>query len=146
MDFNKKIFYFSKKFEFDGWKLKYFKDKIYCINERKLINKTFNEEIIFSNLFIDIDEVFEVPVLSGEFFTENGYRLSYKDLLTIIPENLDLGSISEREHPITKKAVFFIHPCNTNSFISPLVDLGYDYMITWITRYGYIFNYKLPKK
>ena len=103
-----------------------------------------NEESIFVNYYIDVDEVFRVPVLSATFFTESGHRLTHDELFSILPEKLDLNAISEREHQATGMPVFFVHPCKTEEFIAPFLNEGADYMLVWIVKYGPVFFYRIP--
>ena len=135
---------FAKKYSYDGWTLKKEDGIEYATLERRILPFEFNDETIFATYYIDTDEVFRVPVISASFFTETGHRLSHEELLSLVPEKLDLSAISEREHPATGKPVFFIHPCKTDEFIMPFVNEGADYMMVWIVRYGPIFFYRLP--
>ena len=143
-DFHTKIREFVDRYSNDGWKIKTV-DKIeFATLERKILPVEINEETVFATYYIDVDEVFQVPVLSASFYTESGHRLTHEELFSILPEKLDLTAISEREHPATGLPVFFIHPCKTDEFITPFVEKGADYMLVWIVRYGPVFFYKLP--
>ncbi|EAX99098.1 hypothetical protein TVAG_457890 [Trichomonas vaginalis G3] len=144
MDFQTKIKNFVKTFSKDGWILKESNGKTYATNERRVLPVEINDETVFVTYYIDVDEVFQAPVLSAYFYTESGHRLTYDELLKIMPEKLDMNSVSERIHPITGIPLFFIHPCKTIEYITPIEHHGIDFMNAWIGVYGPLFLYRLP--
>lgn len=135
---------FIDNYKSDGWELKSLNNSKYGYNARRMLSETLNDEIIFGNYYISWDPVFRVPVLSALFFKETGQRLTFDELMSLIPRSLDRTSISEREHEITGTPVFYIHPCKTAAFVQPFVDSGADYLNVWMVSYGPIFFYKLP--
>ncbi|KAK8890704.1 E2-like conjugating enzyme atg10 [Tritrichomonas musculus] len=143
-EFQQKITLFVEKYALDGWELKKARYGIYAYNPRRIIQKEIDGQPVFANYYIDYDHVFTVPVLSATFFTETGHQLTYSELLTILPQRLEEGSISEREHELTGKPVFFIHPCKTQQFVEPFLKVGADYLHVWLVKYGPLFFYKLP--
>lgn len=143
-EFNEKITDFVNKYANDGWELKKAHYGIYAYNPRRIIQKEIDEQQVFANYFIDYDQVFTVPVLSATFFTETGHQLTYSELMSILPEKLEEGSISEREHELTGRPVFFIHPCKTQQFVEPFLQKGAEYLHVWLVKYGPLFFYRLP--
>lgn len=113
-------------------------------NSRVSISQQFNGQLLYINYYINLDQVFQVPVLSAQFFTETGQTLSHTELSSLIPIAQDLGKISEREHEVIHEPVFFIHPCRTKEFLKPFIENGNDYLHVWLVRYGPVFFYKLP--
>lgn len=143
-DFETLLEDFIKKYKSDGWELKTANGSKYGYNARRMLDETLNGEIIFANYFISRDPVFRVPVLSALFFKETGQRLTFDELMSLIPRDLDRSSISEREHELTGTPVFYIHPCKTAEFIQPFVDAGANYLNVWMVSYGPVFFYRLP--
>lgn len=145
-EFNELITEFVKKYRNDGWELSDEGMQMYGVNSRKQIPCIFDNFTVFANYYISLDQVFSTPVLSATFYNEVGHRLTYDELLKIIPEKLDLGSISEREDENVGEPVFFIHPCKTEEFIKPFLldDNNKNYLHIFMIRYGPIFFYKLP--
>ena len=143
-EFKELISKFVEMYSCDGWELLSSFGLSYAYNPRKPTNKQLNGYDIFANYYINLDSVFNVPVLSATFFTALGAQLSYAELHSLLEENLDLGSVSEREHELTGKPVFYIHPCRTQEFIEPFLKIGADYLHVWMNRYGPVFFYRLP--
>lgn len=128
----------------DGWELKQTAQGSYGYLARRLLPVQLDSSPVFANYFINLDQVFRVPVLSAIFFTDSGHRLSMTELKKILPIDVGLTSVSEREHEITGTPVFFIHPCKTEEFIRPFLQDGADYLHVWMVSYGPVFLYKLP--
>jgi len=135
---------FVAEYSHDGWVFVTSNSSFYAKNERKVIQK--GDDIFFANYYIDIDDVFNVPVFSTVFYYENGQRILFNDFLNIITEDLTLESVSEREHPILHIPVFFVHPCKTAEFVKPFTDLGLKYMNVFVGRYGSVFRYRIPMR
>ena len=143
-EFQERISNFVEKYSNDWWELKKAQYGKYAYNPRCIIPKEIDGQQVFANYYIDYDHVFTVPVLSATFFTETGHQLTYSELLSILPQKIEEGSISEREHELTGKPVFFIHPCKTQEFVEPFLKAGADYLHVWLVKYGPLFFYKLP--
>jgi hypothetical protein len=136
---------FLGKYPTEGWEIRRADDVTYACNPRRVLPAHFDGLQLFANYYINLDQVFRVPVLSATFFTESGRQLTHDELIQIVPERgLDRSAISEREHEITGTPVFFIHPCKTDSLITPFVRQGADYLHCWLVRYGPVFFYRLP--
>lgn len=164
MNFEEEIVKFVERYSKDGWILKETPYCKYATLERRIIECSLNDEMVFATYYIDVDEVFKVPVLSVALFLESGHRLThqeysslaqkysgswesnskYLESLESFGDGFGYGAISEREHPITGLPVLFIHPCRTKEFITPLIQDGFDFMHIWMARYGPLFFYKLP--
>ena len=143
-EFRQKITDFVQKYSIDGWELKETAYGVYALNARRMLNLELNESAVIANYYIDLDQVFKVPVFSATFFTESGHQLTYSEMLSILPEKIEEGSISEREHDLTGLPVFYIHPCKTHEFVQPFVADGADYLHVWLVKYGSILLYRLP--
>ena len=135
---------FCKKYAMDGWELKQTSQYSYGYLARRLLPVQLDSSPVFANYFINLDQVFRVPVLSAVFFTDSGHRLSMTELKKILPIDVGLTSVSEREHELTGTPVFFIHPCKTEEFIRPFLQDGAGYLHVWMVSYGPVFLYKLP--
>jgi hypothetical protein len=136
---------FLGKYPMEGWQIRKTDDGVYAYNPRRVVPASFDGLQLFANYYINLDQVFQVPVLSATFFTESGQQLAYDELIQILPERgLDRSAISQREHEITGTPVFFIHPCKTGSLITPFVQQGANYLHCWLVRYGPVFFYRLP--
>lgn len=145
-DFLAKIRKFAQDYANDGWKMKESDGYEFATNERRILPAEVNDETVFATYFIDVDEVFQAPVLSAYFYTESGHRLTYEELNSLMPQKLDLDSVSERIHSGTQMPVFFLHPCKTLQYLKGVEENGVDFMVAWIAIYGENFLYRLPKK
>lgn len=135
---------FCQKYAMQGWELKETARGSYAYLARQLLPVQFGDSPVFANYYINRDQVFRVPVLSAMFFTDSGHRLTMSELRTILPIDIGLTSVTEREHELAGLPVFFIHPCKTEEFIRPFVAQGADYLHVWLVSYGPVFLYKLP--
>ena len=142
--FDEHIRSFCSKYARQGWELKQTPRGEYAYLARQLLPVQLGDSSVFANYFINRDQVFRVPVFSAMFFTESGHRLTMAELKEILPLDIGLTSVSEREHELTGTPVFFIHPCKTEEFIHSFLEDGADYLHVWLVSYGPVFLYKLP--
>jgi hypothetical protein len=143
-EFVQQISEFVMKYQSELWELRNTTSGIYAMNARRPLATAFHGSPVFANYYINLDQVFRVPVLSAAFFTVTGHQLTFDELISMLPEKLDRTAISQREHEITGTPVFFIHPCQTEACVRPFVDSGANYLHVWLVRYGPYFLYRLP--
>ena len=143
-EFDQLIEKFVERYKMEGWELKVTKNGKYGYLPRRVLSRTLDNESVFANYYVDWDEIYRVPVLSAQFYTESGNRVYHDQLMKLIGQDLDRASISEREHDKTGFPVFYLHPCNTEEFVRPFVENGANYLHVWMVAYGPFFLYKLP--
>lgn len=133
---------FVERYRCDGWELRGSGGGAYAVNARRPIPGSGD---LLANYYVSFDAAFAVPVLSATFYDAAGRRLTHDELMRLIPERLDPGSVSERELDATGEPVFFVHPCRTEEFVRPFLQSGGEnYLHVFMVRYGPVFLYRLP--
>ncbi|KAM4556713.1 ubiquitin-like-conjugating enzyme ATG10 isoform 1-T1 [Fundulus diaphanus] len=89
------------------------------------------------------------PVLYFRAFTLEGKSLTLEEIWgTIHPNfrlclrNSPLNAISQQEHPLLGQPFFFLHPCRTEEFMGPVLQVAQDqgrpvnYVLSWLSVVG----------
>ncbi|KAF6720435.1 Ubiquitin-like-conjugating enzyme ATG10 [Oryzias melastigma] len=92
---------------------------------------------------------YRTPVLYFRASTLEGRSLTLEDVWNSVHPNYRLGlqsrpldAITQQEHPFLGQAFFFLHPCRTEEFMKPLLQMTRDpnrpvnYVLSWLSVVG----------
>ncbi|RVE61411.1 hypothetical protein OJAV_G00170410 [Oryzias javanicus] len=92
---------------------------------------------------------YRTPVLYFRASTLEGRSLTLEDVWNSVHPNYRLGlqsrpldAITQQEHPFLGQAFFFLHPCRTEEFMKPLLQMTQDqnrpvnYVLSWLSVVG----------
>uniref|UniRef100_A0A3P9KZM7 Ubiquitin-like-conjugating enzyme ATG10 n=1 Tax=Oryzias latipes TaxID=8090 RepID=A0A3P9KZM7_ORYLA len=92
---------------------------------------------------------YRTPVLYFRASTLEGRSLTLEDVWRSVHPNYRLGlqsrpldAITQQEHPFLGQAFFYLHPCRTEEFMKPLLQMARDqnrpvnYVLSWLSVVG----------
>ncbi|XP_077580599.1 ubiquitin-like-conjugating enzyme ATG10 [Stigmatopora nigra] len=99
------------------------------------------------------------PVLYFRAFTLEGKSLSLEQVWTCVHPHFrwrlrqsPLTTITQQEHPLLGQPFFMLHPCRTDEFMKPVVNLGKEersdmnYILTWLSVVGPVVGLDISLK
>lgn len=102
---------------------------------------------------------YATPVLYFRVSALDGKSLSLEDLWSSVTpcfrrrlQRSPLNTITLQEHPLLAQPFFMLHPCKTQEFMSPVLQVAHDqnrpvnYVLTWLSVVGPVVGLELPLK
>ncbi|XP_034468652.1 ubiquitin-like-conjugating enzyme ATG10 isoform X5 [Hippoglossus hippoglossus] len=100
---------------------------------------------------------YSTPVLYFRAFTLEGRSLSLEEVWSSVHpnfrirlQNSPLNTITQQEHPLLGQPFFMLHPCKTEEFMKPVLQLAQDqhrpvnYVLTWLSVVGPLVGLDVP--
>ncbi|XP_069367428.1 ubiquitin-like-conjugating enzyme ATG10 isoform X2 [Paralichthys olivaceus] len=100
---------------------------------------------------------YSTPVLYFRAFTLEGRSLSLEEVWSSVHpnfrirlQNSPLDTITQQEHPLLGQPFFMLHPCKTEEFMKPVLQLAQDqhrpvnYVLTWLSVVGPLVGLDVP--
>ncbi|KAM6919160.1 ubiquitin-like-conjugating enzyme ATG10 [Xenentodon cancila] len=100
---------------------------------------------------------YSTPVLYFRASTLEGRNLTLKEVWSSTHPNFrrplqqsPLNTISQQEHPILGQPFFFLHPCRTEKFMRPVMQVSLDqdrpvnYVVAWLSVVGPVVGLNIP--
>ncbi|XP_030623223.1 ubiquitin-like-conjugating enzyme ATG10 [Chanos chanos] len=100
---------------------------------------------------------YQVPVLYFRASTLDGRVLSLEEVWEAVHPNyrvkLQQGPwdiLTQQEHPILGQPFFMLHPCHTEHFMRPVLEMArtnlrrVNYVVTWLSAVGPVVGLELP--
>lgn len=97
------------------------------------------------------------PVLYFRAFTLEGRSLSLEEVWSTVHPNFrarlhngPLNTITQQEHPLLGQPFFMLHPCRTEEFMQPVLQLAQDQrrpvnrVLTWLSVVGPVVGLDVP--
>ncbi|XP_023117430.1 ubiquitin-like-conjugating enzyme ATG10 [Amphiprion ocellaris] len=99
------------------------------------------------------------PVLYFRAFTLEGRSLSLEEVWSSVHpnfrlrlQNSPLNTITQQEHPLLGQPFFVLHPCRTEEFMRPVLQVAQDqhrpvnYVLSWLSVVGPVVGLDVPLK
>ncbi|XDV54696.1 hypothetical protein PO909_022928, partial [Leuciscus waleckii] len=100
---------------------------------------------------------YQIPVLYFRASTLDGNPLSLEEVWSNVHPNyrqrLQQGpwdTLTQQEHPLLGQPFFMLHPCRTEEFMKPALDLAQaenkrvNYIVTWLSVVGPVVGLDVP--
>ncbi|XP_018551493.1 ubiquitin-like-conjugating enzyme ATG10 isoform X1 [Lates calcarifer] len=100
---------------------------------------------------------YSTPVLYFRAFTLEGRSLSLQEVWSSVHSNFSfrlqnspLNTITQQEHPLLGQPFFMLHPCRTEEFMRPVLQVAQDhnrpvnYVLTWLSVVGPMVGLDVP--
>ncbi|KAL1266229.1 hypothetical protein QQF64_001904, partial [Cirrhinus molitorella] len=100
---------------------------------------------------------YQIPVLYFRASTLDGRPLSLEEVWSYVHPNyrqrLQQGpwdTLTQQEHPLLGQAFFMLHPCRTEEFMKPALELAQaenkkvNYIVTWLSVVGPVVGLDVP--
>ncbi|XP_059395338.1 ubiquitin-like-conjugating enzyme ATG10 isoform X3 [Carassius carassius] len=100
---------------------------------------------------------YQIPVLYFRASTLDGRPLSLEEVWSNVHPNyrqrLQQGpwdTLTQQEHPLLGQPFFMLHPCRTEEFMKPALDLAQaenkrmNYIVTWLSIVGPVLRLDVP--
>ncbi|XP_041805700.1 ubiquitin-like-conjugating enzyme ATG10 [Chelmon rostratus] len=102
---------------------------------------------------------YSTPVLYFRAFTLEGRSLSLEEVWSSVHPNFrlrlqknPLNTITLQEHPLLGQPFFMLHPCRTEEFMRPVLQMAQDqhrpvnYVLSWLSVVGPVVGLEVPLK
>ncbi|CAN9502862.1 unnamed protein product [Ophioblennius macclurei] len=100
---------------------------------------------------------YNTPVLYFRAMTLEGRSLSLEEVWSSVHANFrlrllesPLDTITQQEHPLLGQPFFMLHPCRTEEFMKPLLQVALDqnrpvnYVLSWLSVVGPVLGLHVP--
>lgn len=117
-------------------------------SSRKVLH--FEYHVLYSSSY-------STPVLYFRVSTLEGRSLSLEEMWSSVHPSFrrrlqasPLNTITLQEHPLLGQSFFMIHPCRTQQFMSPILQVAeqqqrsVNYVLTWLSVVGPVVGLELP--
>lgn len=102
---------------------------------------------------------YSAPVLYFRVFTQEGRSLSLEEVWSSVHPNFrcrlqssPLNTITLQEHPLLGQPFFMLHPCRTQEFMRPVLQVAQEqsrpvnYVLSWLSVVGPVVGLDVPLK
>ncbi|XP_076600548.1 ubiquitin-like-conjugating enzyme ATG10 [Chaetodon auriga] len=102
---------------------------------------------------------YSTPVLYFRVFTLEGRSLSLEEVWSSVHPNFrlrlqknPLNTITMQEHPLLGQPFFMLHPCRTEEFMKPVLQMAQNqhrpvnYVLSWLSVVGPLVGLEVPLK